>query len=254
MLIVLSPAKKLDVDTPAKTRISTTPDYVADSKELISVLRQYSVLDLAELMKLSIKLAELNFDRYEAWSPRFTEKNSRQAILAFQGDVYQGIDAASLSAADLEFAQKHLRVLSGLYGLLRPLDLMQAYRLEMGTKLATGRGHNLYDFWGSKISEGLNKQLKAIKSRTLINLASNEYFKSVKAKELSADIITPAFKERNNGTYKMIGIYAKRARGLMSRYVIQNRLSSPEGMKDFDAEGYKFNMRQSSSNTWVFTR
>jgi len=254
MLIVISPAKKLDYDTPVKTKTATTPDYMADSQELITRLRQFSALDLAELMHLSMKLAELNFDRYEAWQPECTKDNAKQALLAFQGDVYQGMDAASFSAAELKFAQQHLRMLSGLYGLLRPLDLMQAYRLEMGTKLSTGRGKNLYEFWGDIITDGLNKQLKKIKSDTLVNLASNEYFKSVKPKQLNADIITPAFKEYKNGDYKMIGIYAKRARGLMSRYIIQNQLSDPEALKEFCSEGYRFSSKLSKGNTWVFTR
>ena len=254
MLIVISPAKKLDYETPSKTSVFTTPDYMSDAKQLIQRLRDFSALDLAELMKLSMKLAELNFDRYEAWKPKCTEKNAKQALLAFQGDVYQGMDAASFNAADFKFVQSHLRILSGLYGLLRPLDLMQPYRLEMGTKLDTDRGKNLYEFWGSIITEGLNKQLKKIKSDTLINLASNEYFKSVKPKELDAQIITPAFKEYKNGDYKMIGIYAKRARGLMSRYAIKNKLNDPNDLKDFDDEGYRFNSKLSKGNNWVFTR
>ncbi len=254
MLIVISPAKKLDYETPSKTSVFTTPDYMGDSKQLIQRLRDFSALDLAELMKLSMKLAELNFDRYEAWKPKCTEKNAKQAILAFQGDVYQGLDAASFNAADFKFAQQHLHILSGLYGLLRPLDLMQPYRLEMGTRLSTDRGKNLYEFWGSTITEGLNKQLKKIKSKTLINLASNEYFKSVKTKELDADIITPAFKEFKNGDYKMIGIYAKRARGLMSRFIIKNKLKDPEALKEFDEEGYRFSSQLSKGNNWVFTR
>lgn len=254
MLIVISPAKKLDYETPSKTSVFTTPDYMGDSKQLIQRLRNFSAMDLAELMKLSMKLAELNFDRYEAWKPKCTEKNAKQAILAFQGDVYRGLDAASFSAADFKFAQQHLHILSGLYGLLRPLDLMQAYRLEMGTRLETMRGKNLYEFWGSTITEGLNKQLKKNKTNTLINLASNEYFKSVKTKELDADIITPAFKEFKNGDYKMIGIYAKRARGLMSRYIIKNKLKDPQVLKDFDAEGYRFSSKLSTANNWVFTR
>jgi len=254
MLIVISPAKKLDYETPAKTKVFTQPDYMGDSKLLINELRKFCALDIMDLMKLSLKLAELNFDRYEAWKPKCTEKNAKQSILAFQGDVYQGLDAASLSAAELKFAQQHLRILSGLYGILRPLDLMQPYRLEMGTKLKTARGNNLYDFWGNTITEGLNKQLKKLKTDALINLASNEYFKSVKPKELNAEIITPAFKEFKNGDYKMIGIYAKRARGLMSRYIIQNKLTNPEDLKDFHEEGYKFNSKLSKGNNWVFTR
>jgi len=254
MLIVISPAKKLDYETPSKTSVFTTPDYMKNSKQLIQRLRDFSALDLAELMKLSMKLAELNFDRYEAWKPKCTEKNAKQAVLAFQGDVYQGLDASSFTAADFKFSQQHLQILSGLYGILRPLDLMQPYRLEMGTRLETDRGKNLYEFWGSTITQGLNQQLKKLKSSTLINLASNEYFKSVKTKELDADIITPAFKEFKNGDYKMIGIYAKRARGLMSRYIIKNKLKDPQALKDFDEEGYRFNSKLSEANNWVFTR
>ncbi len=254
MLIVISPAKKLDYETPSKTSVFTTPNYMKDSKQLIQCLRNFSALDLAELMKLSMKLAELNFDRYEAWKPKCTAKNAKQAVLAFQGDVYQGLDASSFTATDFKFAQQHLHILSGLYGILRPLDLMQPYRLEMGTRLETDRGKNLYEFWGSTITQGLNQQLKKLKSSTLINLASNEYFKSVKTKELDADIITPAFKEFKNGDYKMIGIYAKRARGLMSRYIIKNKLKDPQALKDFDEEGYRFSSKLSKANNWVFTR
>jgi len=254
MLIVISPAKTLDYETTPKTKVFTTPDYLDHSQRLISRLRNFSSLDISGLMKVSAKIADLNFDRYESWKTPFTEKNAKQAILAFKGDVYTGLDAESFKADDFKFAQKHLRVLSGLYGLLRPLDLMQPYRLEMGTRLKTDEGKNLYEFWGSDITEGLNKQLKKIKSDTLINLASNEYFKSVKPKELNARIITPAFKEFKNGEYKMIGIYAKKARGLLSRYIIKNKLSDPEDLKLFNEEGYKFNKTLSKGNNWVFTR
>ncbi len=254
MLIVISPAKTLDYETPPKTKVFTTPDYLDYSQRLINRLRNFSSLDISDLMSVSAKIADLNFDRYESWKKPFTQKNAKQAVLAFKGDVYTGLDAATFSAADFKFAQNHLRVLSGLYGLLRPLDLMQPYRLEMGTKLKTDVGKNLYEFWGSDITEGLNKQLKKIKSDTLINLASNEYFKSVKPKELDAEIITPAFKEFKNGEYKMIGIYAKKARGLLSRYIIQNKLSDPEEIKLFSEDGYKFNKRLSKGNNWVFTR
>jgi len=254
MLIVISPAKTLDYDTPPKTRVFTTPDYLGQSQKLINRLRNLSSLDISELMKVSAKIADLNFDRYESWKKPFTEKNAKQAVLAFKGDVYTGLDAETFKADDFKFAQNHLRVLSGLYGLLRPLDLMQPYRLEMGTKLKTDSGKNLYEFWGSDITEGLNAQLKKIKSNYLINLASNEYFKSVKPKELNAEIITPAFKEFKNGEYKMIGIYAKKARGLLSRYIIQNKLKDPEDVKLFDEEGYRFNKKLSKGNNWVFTR
>ena len=254
MLIVISPAKTLDYETPAKTRAFTQPDYLDHSAELIERLRQMVPQDIASLMKVSDKIAGLNYDRFHAWSKSFTEKNAKQCLLAFKGDVYTGLDAESFSAADFKFAQTHLRVLSGLYGLLRPLDLMQPYRLEMGTKLDTGRGRNLYEFWGSTITEGLNAQLKKLRSNTLINLASNEYFKAVKPRELDAEIITPAFKEFKNGDYKMIGVYAKKARGLMSRYIIQHRLSDPADIKAFSEEGYAFNAKLSKGNNWVFTR
>ncbi|MDH5600343.1 MAG: peroxide stress protein YaaA [Gammaproteobacteria bacterium] len=254
MLIVISPAKTLDYETPAKTSVFTTPDYLDHSQRLIKRLRNLSSLDISELMKVSTKIADLNFDRYESWKKPFTQKNAKQAILAFKGDVYTGLDAETFKADDFKFAQNHLRVLSGLYGLLRPLDLMQPYRLEMGTKLDTEEGKNLYEFWGAGITEGLNKQLKKIKSDTLINLASNEYFKSVKPKELNATIITPAFKEYKNGEYKMIGIYAKKARGLLSRYIIKNKLSDAEDIKSFNEEGYRFNKTLSKGNNWVFTR
>lgn len=254
MLIVISPAKTLDYETPAKTGVFTSPDYLDRSQQLINRLRKFSSLDISELMNVSAKIADLNFDRYESWKKPFTEKNAKQAVLAFKGDVYTGLDAETFKADDFKFAQKHLRVLSGLYGLLRPLDLMQPYRLEMGTKLKTDSGKNLYEFWGSDITEGLNAQLKKIKSKTLINLASNEYFKSVRPKELNAEIITPAFKEFKNGEYKMIGIYAKKARGLLSRYIIQNKLNDPEDIKSFDEEGYRFNKKLSKGNNWVFTR
>jgi cytoplasmic iron level regulating protein YaaA (DUF328/UPF0246 family) len=254
MLIVISPAKKLDYESELKVKTYTVPDYLQDSQLLINRMRDFSTLDISELMHVSNNIAELNFDRYEAWTANFTPANARQAIYAFRGDVYTGLDADTLKKTDLDFAQKHLRILSGLYGLLRPLDLMKAYRLEMGTKLENVRGKNLYEFWGMKITDGLNDQLKKIKSTTLINLASNEYFKSVKPKEINGDIITPSFKEYKNGDYKMIGIYAKKARGLLSRYIIQNRISSAEDIKAFDQEGYKLNKKLTKGNNFVFTR
>lgn len=254
MLIVISPAKTLDYDTPPKTKTFTQPDYLEDSEILIERARQYSALDIAELMQVSMKIAELNFERFEQWHTPFTQENAKQAVLAFKGDVYTGLDAESFSAADFKFAQSHLRILSGLYGLLRPLDLMQPYRLEMGRKVDTERGKNLYEFWGTKITEGLNKQMKNLKSPYLINLASNEYFKSVKPKALDGEIITPEFKDWKNGQYKMMGVYAKKARGQLSRFVIQNKLTNPEDMKDFDVDGYGFNEEMSSGNKWVFTR
>ena len=254
MLIVISPAKTLDYETVPKTKVFTTPDYLSQSQQLINRLRNLSSLDISDLMKVSAKIADLNFERYDTWKKPFTVKNAKQSILAFKGDVYTGLDAESFKANDFKFAQNHLRVLSGLYGLLRPLDLMQPYRLEMGTKLKTDMGKNLYEFWGSDITNGLNKQLKSIKSNYLVNLASIEYFKSVKTKEINAEIITPAFKEFKDGDYKIIGIYAKKARGLLSRYIIQNKLNDPEGIKSFNEEGYRFNKTLSKGNDFVFTR
>lgn len=254
MLIVVSPAKKLDYGSSAKTRVFTTADYIDHSGQLIKRLRNFSSLDIAELMNVSSKIADLNFERYEKWSPTFTTENSKQAILAFKGDVYLGLDAQSFNASDFTFSQKHLRILSGLYGLLRPLDLMQPYRLEMGSKLKTSRGKNLYEFWDTLITDGLNKQLSKIGSEVLLNLASNEYFKSIKTKTLQAEIITPVFKDYKNGDYKMIGVYAKKARGLLSRYIIKNKITQVNSIKSFNEEHYKFNKKLSKGTQWVFTR
>jgi cytoplasmic iron level regulating protein YaaA (DUF328/UPF0246 family) len=254
MLIVISPAKTLDYETPPKTGTFTIPDYLDRSEQLIARARQYSTLDIAELMAVSMKLAELNFERFAQWHTPFTPDNAKQAVLAFKGDVYTGLDAERFSAADFTFAQNHLRILSGLYGLLRPLDLMQPYRLEMGRKVDTERGRNLYEFWGTTITEGLNAQLKKLKSPYLINLASNEYFKAVKPKALDGEIITPEFKDWKNGQYKMMGVYAKKARGQLSRFVIRNQLTDPQQMKAFDVDGYRFNEALSNGNKWVFTR
>jgi len=254
VLIVVSPAKKLDYETPPTIDKATLPGYLDQSQILIDRLRQYSAIDLAELMHLSMNLAELNFDRYEQWQQQVDDATGKQCVLAFKGDVYQGLDAESFSEDDLEYAQEHLRILSGLYGLLKPLDLMRPYRLEMGTKLQNERGKNLYEFWGTRITDAINEQLKKQGDDVLINLASNEYFKSVKPKLLEGRIITPQFKEKKNGQYKMIGIYAKKARGLLSRYILLNRLDNPEEIKSFDVEGYAFNEALSKGDNWVFTR
>lgn len=254
MLIVISPAKKLDYDTPSPTGKYTKAGFLDHSQILIDTLKNYSAIDLAELMKLSMNLAELNFGRYHDWTAKITKKNAKQCLLAFKGDVYTGMDAESFSSQDFDFAQQHLRILSGLYGLLKPLDLMMAYRLEMGTKLANARGKNLYEFWGDIITDAINKQLKKQGDDCLINLASNEYFKAVKNKQVNGRIITPQFKEARDGGFKMIGIYAKRARGLMSRYIIQNQLTDIEALKNFDTDGYSYNHALSGENEWVFTR
>ena len=254
MLIVVSPAKKLDYDTPPTTERYSQPDFLDQSQLLINNLRNYSALDLAELMKLSMNLAELNFDRYHAWTPEFTTDNAKQCLLAFKGDVYAGMDAETFSEQDLDHAQSHLRILSGLYGLLKPLDLMLPYRLEMGTKLPNSRGKNLYEFWGERITDAINAQLAAQGDDILINLASNEYFKSVKPKLVKGRIINPQFKERKGDDYRMIGIFAKRARGLMSRYILQNRLQDPQAIKDFNLDGYGYNELLSTDEQWMFTR
>jgi len=254
MLLAISPAKTLDYATPVNTPHYTTPAYLDQSHLLVERARQYSVHDLMELMEVSLAIAELNVARFAAWQTPFTPLNARQALLAFKGEVYHGLHAESLDEEGLAFAQQHLRILSGLYGLLRPLDLMQPYRLEMGRPIDTARGKNLYEFWGNTITQGINAHLAAIGSTTLINLASNEYFKAVKPKLLNGEIITPEFKEKKNGDYKMLGVYAKKARGLMSRFVIDNRITDPQELKHFHTEGYTFNTKLSSGNKWVYTR
>lgn len=254
MLIVISPAKTLDYESPVQTDDFTKPDHLKQSRLLINRLRDFSALDLSELMHISSKIAELNVDRNHRWKTPFSLKNARQALFAFKGDVYTGLDAYSMSDKNLEFAQQHLRILSGLYGLLRPLDLMQAYRLEMGSKLDTSEAKNLYQFWDMQITNAINKQLTALGSDTLINLASNEYFKAVKVKSIKGKVITPVFKDYKNGEYKMIGFYAKKARGLMSRYIIDNELNKIEDLKQFDSDGYQFKSALSDDKIWVFTR
>ncbi|MUL18999.1 peroxide stress protein YaaA [Aliivibrio fischeri] len=254
MLIVVSPAKTLDYETPLPTSAFTQSDFISDSAELIKVCRTLTPVDIAKLMKVSDKIASLNAVRFEEWSTTFTQENARPALFAFKGDVYTGLDANSLSESEIEYAQTNLRMLSGLYGLLKPLDLMQPYRLEMGTKLENGRGSNLYQFWGSLITNKLNQELEAQGSETLVNLASNEYFKSVKPKELKADIVTPVFKDCKNGQYKIISFYAKKARGLMARFIIQNKISNVEELKSFDSDGYYFVEAESTATTLVFKR
>jgi cytoplasmic iron level regulating protein YaaA (DUF328/UPF0246 family) len=254
MLIVISPAKTLDYDTPPKTKRHTKPRFLDHSQRLVNILRNYSALDLAELMHLSHKLAELNFERYQDWSPQLTPQNAKQAVLAMKGDVYSGLDAESFDEEDFGFAQEHLRILSGLYGVLRPLDLMHPYRLEMGTRLANEAGKDLYAFWGETITEALNADLEAQGDDLLVNLASNEYFKSIKPKLLQGRILTPQFKERKGDRYRVLGVYAKKARGLMAGFIVRNRLSQAEDIKGFTDEGYAFDPALSSEDEWVFTR
>jgi len=254
MLLVVSPAKKLDFESPLATKKTSQPTLLEQSEILIERCLELSPEQIASLMKLSDKLAGLNAARFGEWSQPFTPDNARQAILAFNGDVYSGLDANSFTDEDFDFAQQHFRILSGLYGLLKPLDLMQAYRLEMGTKLDNIRGSNLYQFWGDIITNELNYALAAQGDKMLINLASNEYFKVVNKKVLNATIITPQFKDWKNGQYKMISFFAKKARGLMARYIIQNQITDSENIKAFDVAGYQFNSELTHGNEWVFTR
>ncbi|MDO8267764.1 MAG: peroxide stress protein YaaA [Moraxellaceae bacterium] len=254
MLMLLSPAKTLDYERPVPSLPLTTPDFVKEANALIAILRELSVQDVAALMHLSDKLAALNVARYADWSPRFTEANSRAAVLAFKGDVYEGMEAWTFDEDDHAFAQQHLRILSGLYGLLRPLDRLQPYRLEMGTSLRNPKGNTLYAFWGDTIAKAVNAALAAQDDDILVNLASEEYNKAALTKSLKARVITPQFREEKDGTFKMVSFYAKRARGLMASYVIRNRLADPEQLKDFDADGYGYNRALSNGDTWVFTR
>ncbi len=255
MLIVISPAKKLDFDSLPQTDEFSMPDVLEDSSQLIETLRPYCIAQLEKLMHLSNNLAKLNHERYQDWQLPFTPQNAKQALLTFKGDVYAGINIESFSDDELAFTQDHLRILSGLYGVLRPLDLMQPYRLEMGTRLENQRGKNLYEFWGSKITQLINQQLNAIGSDTLINLASNEYFKAIKKNKLCGKIITPVFKEkREDGSYKIIGIYAKKARGMMSAFILKNKLTDAERIKEFSEAGYAYDSKLSSKTDWVFSR
>lgn len=254
MIIVISPAKTLDFKTLANIQKYTSPEFLDHSAELIEQLKEIEPDKLGQLMSISPKLATLNSNRYFDWSIPFTPDNAKQCLLAFKGDVYTGLDAESLNPSEVTFAQKHLRILSGLYGVLRPLDLIQPYRLEMGTQLANQRGKDLYQFWGNLITDSINQDLKKQKDETLINLASNEYFKSVNTKQLKAKVITPIFKDQKNGTYKIISFFAKKARGLMSRYIIQNKLTNPEDIKEFNLAGYYFDSHASTQDEWLFKR
>ena len=254
MLMVISPAKTLDFETPPSTTRFTQPQYLDHSQELITQLRDLTPAQIGELMHLSDKLSGLNAARFGSWNPAFTPENAKQALLAFKGDVYTGLLAETLSEKELSYAQDHLRMLSGLYGLLRPLDLMQPYRLEMGTKLANSRGKDLYAFWGTRISEWLNEALAEQGDDLLLNLASTEYFSAVKRSALKARIIDTEFKDQKNGQYKIISFYAKKARGMMSRFVISEQINTPDALKQFDVNGYRYSSEQSTSTKLVFLR
>ena len=254
MLIVISPAKTLDFESPSNVSEFSQPSLLDHSEKLIDVLTTRSPLDIEKLMKISPKLAELNVERYHQWSRPFTNKNAKQAVLAFKGDVYTGLEAQHFSEDDFEYAQRHLRILSGLYGVLRPLDLMQAYRLEMGIKLENPRGKNLYEFWGETITDNINTQLAATDSEVLLNLASNEYFKSVKAKSVNGNIVTPIFKDWKNGKFKIISFYAKKARGIMSSWVIKNQVNDLDTLLSFNGAGYEYSPENSDPLNPVFLR
>lgn len=254
MLIIISPAKTLDYTSPLVTERYTQPEMLDQSKELIKVCRRLTPDQIASLMSISDKLSGLNAARFAEWQPDFTPDNARQALLAFKGDVYTGLHVDDFSDDDFDFAQRHLRMLSGLYGLLRPLDLMQPYRLEMGTKLENKRGKDLYAFWGKRITDQLNQALKDQGDDILINLASDEYFKSIQTKALDGHIIKPVFLDEKNGKYKIISFYAKKARGLMSRFIIKNQLTRAEQLVDFDLDGYQFAESESKGNELVFKR
>lgn len=256
VILVLSPAKRLDYEStlPAQAMKPTRPRLLDDSAQLIECLRRLSPAEIASLMSLSDPLAALNHARYADWRLPFTRANARPAVLAFAGDVYEGLAAASLTTPALQWLQENVRILSGLYGVLRPLDLMQAYRLEMGTKLANGRGRNLYDFWGERITEVLNSDIASSGASVLVNLASAEYFKSVRPNRLAVPVIEPVFQDWKDGRYRIISFHAKRARGLMARYAAEHRTDDANVLKKFDGEGYAFVPEASDAATWVFRR
>ena len=254
MLALISPAKTLDYETALPTEKFTQPRLLDHSQELIEVASKLSASEIASLMSVSEKIATLNAERFRDWQPEFNFANARQAIFAFKGDVYTGLNAYQLEKQDIDYAQKHLRMLSGLYGLLRPLDLIMPYRLEMGTKLKNTRGNNLYEFWGNTITETINADLAQAESELLVNIASDEYYKSVKDSKIKAEIIKPVFLDQKNGKYKVISFYAKKARGLMARYLLENKIERAEDIKSFNTEGYYFDAESSLKGELVFKR
>ena len=254
MLIVLSPAKSLDYKTPVKVKAPTVPEFVSESAKLIADLKKLAPQEVAKLMGLSDQLAVLNVGRYRDWSKKFTQANSKPAIYAFDGDVYDGFDVKSLDAKTVAYAQDHIRILSGLYGALRPLDLMQAYRLEMGTTFKNARGKDLYAFWGNRVTDSLKKVLEKEKKPVLLNLASEEYFKVLQPKELGCPVIAPVFQDAKDGKYKIISFFAKRARGLMARYVVENRISDPADVRGFNLDGYRYYAADSKADKPIFRR
>jgi len=254
MIILLSPAKTLDFENPALEKTCTEPEFLSLSKHLIAGLSKMSNEEISKLMGISDKLAALNSERYKSWNVKHESKNSKQAILAFKGDVYEGMKAWDYTKEDFIYAQKNLRMLSGLYGLLRPLDLIQPHRLEMGTVYANPAGKDLYAFWGDRLCNTLNRELKASGSRFLINLASQEYFKSTQPKNLEGEIVSPIFKDEKNGKFKIISFYAKKARGMMASHLIKNRIDSIDGLRKFNNSGYQFESSESTDLQPVFLR
>jgi len=255
MLFLLSPAKKLDYESPVRTTLHTQPLFVPQAQVLIDILKEYSQTQVAKLMRLSDNLAELNTQRFQQWTNQFTLENARQCILAFNGDVYEGLDAPSLSDKQLEWAQQHLLILSGLYGVLRPLDLMQPYRLEMGTRLKNPKGSNLYQYWGDSIAKYIDTRLKeGHEEPTVVNLASVEYFKSVDKKVLQSPVVECVFQDERKGKWRVIGFYAKKARGLMMRYAIENKITTVDELKNFNLDGYSFAAEASEKDRLVFRR
>lgn len=254
MLAIVSPAKKLDFSELMRSVPVTQPDFLEQSAELVEAARKLNRSALQRLMKLSDKLTELNFQRFKAYETPFTQANAKPAALAFSGDTYVGLDADSLDEADLTYAQDHLRILSGLYGMLRPLDLIQPYRLEMGSRLGTQNASNLYEFWGDDLGNAIDAALDGHSDPVVINLASQEYFKAVRPKNIKSRIITPVFKEVRDGEARVLGLFAKRARGMMARYMITNRIEDAEGLKAFTDGGYAFRDHLSDADNWVFTR
>ncbi len=254
MLTLLSPAKTLNLESQSGSRKATQPVYLDQAETLVKILRRHAAGDLARLMGVSTRLAEENVARFAQWSRPFGAKNARQALVTFQGDVFVAMDIPAFTMDDFRFAQDHLRILSGLYGILRPLDWMQPYRLEMGTKLKTPAGETLYDFWGTRLTESVNRQLKKTKARTLLNLTSQEYFKALDANALNADIVTPVFKDQKNGGYKVISFFAKKARGMMAGHAIRKRMDDASRLKKFRGGGYRYSAAESTDGRWVFLR
>ncbi len=254
MLAIISPAKTLDFESPSPTRKHSVPVLLAESKRLIDELRQKAPQDIADLMGISSKLADLNYDRYAAWNGQFSCKNAKQAMLAFKGDVYLGLEAETYSERDFTWAQKHVRILSGLHGILKPLDLIQPYRLEMGAQLETARGNDLYQFWGDRVTELLNEAISEQRQPLLINLASVEYFNVIDTAKIDARIITPKFLDLKNGRYKFLSFFAKKARGSMTSYIVKHRVSTLSALKSFDWHGYRYNEDRSTADEWIFLR